>query len=115
MKDDTQPLEQEQIIEEIKARQRNTVWPDTLVNGENVDAFLWKGSPNAPLVQRIGAWVFGIAFMLFGVTLIEIDRETAPYRKSILDVIFGVAVFGLGLKIFLNGFRRQKKEERNDQ
>lgn len=30
---------------ELEARQRNTVWPDTLRNNLLVDNFLWKGSP----------------------------------------------------------------------
>jgi len=50
----------EKLIEEARAKQSNTVWPDTLLNGRSVDEFLLKGSPDAPIVQRIGAWIFGL-------------------------------------------------------
>jgi len=51
---------QQQLIEELKQKQRKPVWPDTLLNGRNVDEYLWKGSPVGPLVQRIGAWISGL-------------------------------------------------------
>jgi len=41
-------------LSEIEARQRNTVWPDTLRNGALVDAFVWRGSPNATYIQGAG-------------------------------------------------------------
>ena len=112
---DTEPSQDGHLIEEIKAKQRNTVWPDTHRNGRSVDEYLWKGSPDAPLVQRIGAWVFGFTFMLLAVALIEVDRETSPDRKSIAFVILGVAFFGVGLKVFLNGFRRRNRNMGNSQ
>ena len=85
-----------------------------MVNSSSVDGFLWKGSENAPLVQRIGAWIFGFFFMLMGVVFIEIDREIEDYRKSILAVIVGVAFFMVGIKVFRNGFRRRKAKTSND-
>jgi peptidoglycan/LPS O-acetylase OafA/YrhL len=115
MKHERQPSKQDQFIEEMEARQRNTVWPDTLLNGRSVDEFLWKGSPDAPLVKRIGAWVFGFTFMLLAVVLIEGDRETTPDRKSIVWVILAVACFFVGLKVFLNGFRRRRSNSGNAQ
>jgi len=106
MKSDSEP--QQQLVEEIKQKQSNTVSPDTLHNGRSVDEYLWKGSPDAPLVQRIGTCIFGFTFMLLGVALIEIDRETTPERKSVAFVILAVLFFGVGTKMFLNGFRRKK-------
>jgi cytochrome c biogenesis protein CcdA len=111
MKAKETPSHQERLIEEIEAKQRNTVWPDTLRNGSSVDEFLWKGSSNAPLVQRIGAWIFGLTFMLLGAGLIEIDRESTPERKSLLPVICGVLVIMLGVRIFLNGFRKRRDKK----
>jgi hypothetical protein len=113
MTGDTQPKPEEQVVEEIKAKQRNTLWPDALLNSRSVDTYLWKGSPDAPLVQRVGAGIFGITFMLLGAGLIEVDREITPDRKSIAAVILGVIFFGVGLKVFLNGFRRRKKKAEN--
>jgi hypothetical protein len=99
----------DKIVDELKAKQSNTVWPDPMINSRSVDEFLWKGSTDAPLVQRIGAWIFGLAFILVGVLFVEADRESSPDRKSLAAVIVGVAFFWIGVKVFLNGFRRRKK------
>lgn len=56
---------------EIEARQRNTVWPDTLRNGALVDAFVWRGSPNATYIQRIGTALFGLLFLCPAVLLMR--------------------------------------------
>ena len=94
------------IIEELKAKQRNTLWPDTLINSSSVDGFLWKGSPNPPLVQRIGAWIFGITFMICGLGFIEIVCEKADDGVEFIPLGMGVAFFLVGVRVFRNGFRR---------
>ena len=48
MKLKTETSDNDESIEAIKAKQRNTVWPDTMVNSRGVDAFLWRGDPDAP-------------------------------------------------------------------
>jgi len=58
-------------LREIEARQRGTVWPDTLRNGALVDAFLWKGSPKATVIQRIGTGLFGLLFLCPAVPLMR--------------------------------------------
>jgi hypothetical protein len=93
---------QKRWIDDFKAKQRNTVWPDPLINSRGVDEFLWKGSPDAPLVQRIGAWLFGLFFLAAGVAFLELARE----RGSGLLILLALAGLGLGLKVFMNGFRR---------
>ena len=115
MNDDKKSVQHEHVIEEIEAKQRNTIWPDTLMNGRSVDEFLWKGSPDAPLVQRIGAWIFGIAFMLVGAVMMGVYLQQSPDRQSIAEVVLAVVFFGGGLKVFLNGFRRRKKREQKFQ
>lgn len=85
------------------------------MNGRSVDEFLWKGSPDAPLVQRMGAWIFGLAFMLIAVGVMDAYLEQSPDRQSIAEVVFAIAVFAVGLKVFLNGFRRRKKGEQEPQ
>jgi hypothetical protein len=104
MTDQTEISEQQSLIEEIKATQQNTLWPDTMKNSSSVDEFLWKGSPDAPLVQRIGACIFGLTFILGG-----LGWFAAAYEKN--DRVFGILSipwFFIGGKIFLNGFRRRK-------
>lgn len=104
MKDKMGNSNQDRFVEEIEAKQRNTVWPDTMKNGRSVDEFLWKGSPDAPLVQRMGAWIFGMFFMLGGSAWFD-----AAYEKH--DRVLGVISllpFFIGVKVFLNGFRKCK-------
>jgi hypothetical protein len=104
MKNRREITEHNGLIEETKARQRNIVFPNTVRNSRNVDAFLWRGSPDAPLVQRMGAWIFGIFFILCGVCFLEFARE----KRSWAVLVFSLVVFLLGGKVFLNGFRRHK-------
>ena len=35
--------DQEQLIEDARTKQRNTFWPDAMVNSGSVDALLWRG------------------------------------------------------------------------
>ncbi|MGA3010399.1 MAG: hypothetical protein ABSD72_09070 [Terracidiphilus sp.] len=91
------------VIEEVTGKQSNTLWPDTMKNSSGVDEFLWKGDPSAPLVQRIGAWIFGLVFILCGLAWFD-----AAYEKH--SRVFGVLSipwFFIGGRIFLNGFRKR--------
>ncbi len=54
-------------IDEIRAKQKNTVFPDTVRNSSGVDAYFLRGDSKAPLVQRVGAWIFGALFLLAGI------------------------------------------------
>jgi hypothetical protein len=47
------------LIEDVRASQRNTLWPDAMVNGSSVDGLLWKGSPKATMVQRAASRSLG--------------------------------------------------------
>jgi hypothetical protein len=101
-----QSRQHEELIQDVENRQRNTVWPDTLRNGRGVDEFLWKGAPDAPLVQRIGAWVFGSFFLLGGVVFIDIAYE----KRESIDLIMGIAFMALGTRVCRNGFRRSSSD-----
>jgi len=104
MKNKAKPVNSERLIERIKVKQKNTVWPGPLINSRGVDEFLWKGSADAPLVQRIGAWIFGLTFIVIGIGIVDVG-----YRKqSWWDIVFSVVWFLLGGKVFLNGFKRHK-------
>jgi hypothetical protein len=97
------------LIRVVEAKQRNVVWPDMLRNSAQVDGFLWKGAPDAPLVQRIGAWIFGVTLMAIGLGLFDV----AYHRPSWLFGAASIAVFLIGAKVFWNGFRRRKVDQRN--
>ena len=53
------------LADEVNARQRNTIWPDTLRNATLFDGFLLKGSAQATLLQRLGMAVLGSIFLGF--------------------------------------------------
>jgi hypothetical protein len=95
------------FIDETRAKQRNIVFPDTVRNARSVDVFLWRGSPNPSLVQRIAAWMFGLGFIGGGIEAFSLAFLS---RSSFADVLFMVtmSVLGLfvGIKIFRNGFPR---------
>lgn len=78
-----------------------------LSESRGVDEFLLKGSPDAPLVQRIGAWLFGLFFLAAGIVFLELAREC----ESGLLILLAIAGLGLGLKVFMNGFRRHRHQK----
>jgi len=100
---------QDELVEDVKARQENTVWPDTLKNSSSVDAFLWKGSPDAPLVQRMGAWILGLFFFGWGLVFSFISYK----EHSWAVVIYAVVGILLGAKIFWNGCKRNSRHRQS--
>jgi len=67
------------LRDDLESRQRNTVWPDTLRNASSVDGYLWHGNPNAPLVQRVGAVVLGLAYLVCSGMIFYIGTHFWPF------------------------------------
>ena len=91
-----------QFLNDVRAQQRNTIWPDTLRNGLGVDALLWKGSRAATTVQRVGIAIFGLAYFAAGSSFAYI----AYSRHNAGIAIFSIPFILLGLRVFWNTFRR---------
>jgi len=95
------------FIDETRARQRNIVFPDTVRNARSVDVFFWRGSPHPTVIQRIAAWMFGLAFIAAGIGLFWVAFLS---RSSFANVLFAVSISVLslfaGIRIFRNGFPR---------
>lgn len=91
------------FIDQIGLKQRNICWPETLANGRSVDAFLWKGALHPTVVQRIGAWLFGLTFFGMGLVMLSMARE----HRSLPSILFSYLFILLGVKVFRNGFRKQ--------
>ena len=91
------------LVREVEAKQRNITWPDTMINGRSVDEFLWKGAPNAPLVQRIGAWIFGLFFVGAALFFADIAYEKGSAISGLMAVLWLL----LGIRICTNGIRRK--------
>lgn len=104
MKRRTEISKQKRFVEEMRAKQSNTVWPDPLINSRGVDEFLWKGSADAPLIQRMAAWMFGLFFILGGVAFLDVAHK----KQSWLFGLLSIGWFLVGGKVFLNGFKRRK-------
>ena len=69
------------------------------------EQFLWKGPPDAPLVQRVGARLVGSVFVCFGLfTFYEILPDSPFFA-----VLFGAGIAALGLWVFLNGLAGRSK------
>jgi hypothetical protein len=89
-------------IDDLEAKQNNVVWPDTMKNSRSVDKFLWSGSPNPTLVQRIAAWLLGGFLMMIALGLF------AVYPHEWYAWLIVCFWWLIGLKIFSNGFPTRK-------
>ncbi len=94
---------QDRLVEDARAKQENVLWPNAMVNSSGVDALLWKGSPSATRVQRIGIAIFGLAFAFIG-TVCELG---AYEKRDLFLLLFGLPPLAVGSKIFFNAFRRK--------
>jgi hypothetical protein len=94
------------MLEEIKDKQRNIVWPDTLRNGRDVDALVFRGSPKATLVQRIGILLFGVALLMMAIAMIDVGKE----GNSFAFYGAGIGLLLLGAWVLFNGMRRNKSK-----
>jgi hypothetical protein len=95
---------QKNLIAEITAKQQNNVWPGPIANSRSIDEYLWKGSQNATLVQRIGACIIGLFYFSMGVIFLGFARGDLWWPVTLLSFL----LLFLGTKIFLNGFRNRK-------
>ena len=111
MKRPSEHKDLDEFIGDIKSKQQNLVWPGAWVNATRVDRFLWKGSANPTLVQRVAAWMFGLVFVGFG---LEFFAFAVRFRYSFASVLVAVTLacgFALaGIKIFLNGFPKRGRK-----
>jgi hypothetical protein len=101
------------FVDETRARQRNIVFPETVRNLRSATAFLWNGSTNPPLVQRVGAWILGSVWMIagmWGFSLAVQMRVDDGFSGTVVVMIAMAAAAGfVGIKIFRNGFPRHAK------
>lgn len=99
--------ERQEWIAEIEKKQRNLTWPDAMRNSRGVDALFFKGNPDAPMVQRIGCWIFGCSMFFVTATSIE---EFLELRIGFF-IVFAIGSALFGGWVFSRGFvgLRQKQ------
>jgi hypothetical protein len=98
-----EPHHIEQLVDEIEYRQHNTTYPDLLVNASSADELMWKGSARITKVQRIGLGLFGLAFMIGGISLVNAIYGQKDWW---LSIPIGLAFFGVGCKLLWNSVRK---------
>ena len=54
----------QRMMDDLAAKQRNILWPQSLKNGRSVDAFLWKGAEKPTASMRIGAFLLGTIYLI---------------------------------------------------
>ena len=101
-----------EYIDEMRTKQENTVWPNYMANSRGVDEFLFKGSANPTTVQRIGAWLFGLGFILggFGLMFAAVYRTGSNWPLWVL----AVGSWALGGRMCYNGSRRRKPQAKSE-
>lgn len=107
-----QKSELDRIREEAEMKQRAILWPDMLRSGRTVDEFLWKGSPRATPIQRIGLALFGILF-LFCAALSTILIFRDMWAEKIIGGIIGSLSVTAGTRLMMNAFRHGAKRRKS--
>jgi ABC-type dipeptide/oligopeptide/nickel transport system permease component len=96
------------FLDDVQARQRATIWPDTLRGGRAVDSFLWKGSPDATLVQRVGIAIFALAIIVLAFVGVFLGYAAAFKHAAWLSLfmfLFAFFLAAIGCKLLGNVFR----------
>lgn len=101
--------EPDEFIDEIRSKQRNIVFPDTVRNERGLYDFLWNGTPDPPMVQRIGAWMMGLFLVIAGL----FPALMAPGGGNWIDygvmLLISLPLIAAGIRIFRNGFPRKRR------
>jgi hypothetical protein len=97
-------LDPQEFIHDVEARQRNILWPDALRNARSVDRLIFRGAPDAPLVQRIGIILFGLIYVCGGLVFLGFARAERSFWFS----LFSLGWILLGIVVCRNGLKRHK-------
>ena len=92
----------EKLVREVKFRQRNTTYPDLIVNASNSEALMWHGSNRMTKVQRIGVGIFGFLFLLAGASMIIDFISYESWLRLPIGLAFGAVVY----KVLWNSVRK---------
>jgi hypothetical protein len=104
----------EKLVNDVEFKQRNTTWPDAMVNASRVDEILFKGCRHITKVQRMGVAILGLAFVSCGILFIGDLGLLSDSRW--LAVLFGTGCLLLGFKFLWNSIRKNisKKSRKNE-
>jgi hypothetical protein len=103
----------EKLVDDVEFRQRNTTWPDAMLNASSVDEVLWKRSRHITKIQRVGVALLGLAFVLIGILFIG-DLDLGGSR--LLSVLFGTGSLLIAGKLLWNSIRKDDpRKSRKDE
>ena len=105
----------DEIREDIEARQKAIVFPDTTRNGVTVDAFLWKGDPKATPIQRAGLIVFASFFLLIAVICAAIPFQDGRGTGWFFDALYALFAFLLSMRLLRNAFLKPPKRRHDSE
>jgi hypothetical protein len=92
----------EKLADDIEFKQHNTTWPDVMVNASNADELMWKGARRITRVQRIGIAVFGLLFVLSGISLLSVF----PLESWWIEIPIATGFVLVGCKLLWNSVRK---------
>jgi hypothetical protein len=102
----------QKIADDVEFKQRNTTWPDVMVNASNADELMWKGSRRITKVQRVGVGLFGFVFVLCGISFANNFHE-----GWWVGIPIGIGFALVGCKLLWNSVRKNdlSKAEQKDE
>jgi hypothetical protein len=91
----------ERLVDAVESKQRNITWPDVMINASNADELMWKGSRRITKVQRVGVSLFGLVFVLSGISL-----ANSFHKGSWVGIPIGIGFALVGCKLLWNSVRK---------
>ncbi|HKF48564.1 MAG TPA: hypothetical protein VKB38_14495 [Terracidiphilus sp.] len=104
----------EQVRAQIDAKQKAILWDDARKGGAAVDAFFWKGDPNARPIQRAGLIVFAMAFLLFSLAIASIPFEKHFEDGWSVDFLMAAGALAISARLIRNALRGNAKIKRRE-
>ena len=103
----------ERLADDVEFKQRNTTWPDVMVNASSADELMWKGSRRITKLQRVGVGLFGVLFVLAGVSIAGSFQGDGWWVGIPIEIGFIL----VGCKLLWNSFRKNDspKEMQKDE
>lgn len=99
--------EEREFDAQVRARQRNTIWPDTLRGDYDVDSFVFSRTARATPLQRIGIAIFAFIFLMPAIPLVYFAfTEDLPTLARAFLLLLAVPFALLGLRLVRNACRR---------
>jgi hypothetical protein len=99
----------DEVIADAKVAQRSTVFPDTLRGGRSVDAFLWRGDPNATTVQRVALIIFAITFLSMSIAFVDIFLKEGISSDKLIYLYISIGFILISVRLIWKAFRRPPK------